>query len=78
MRLVDREATPLLSRGWCVQERLLAARVAYFGAEKVFWECCHYVVKESSPPKQWMKDLVSENAPWASQKARFQELCNRA
>lgn len=76
VRLVDRDATPLLSRGWCVQERLLSARVVYFGAEEVFWECCHHVVKESSPPKKWMKDLVSENAPWVSQKARFQELCN--
>lgn len=75
VKLVDRDATPLLSRGWCVQERLLSARVVYFGAEEVFWECCHHVVKESSPPKRWMKDLVSENAPWVSQKARFQELC---
>ncbi|KAK3392389.1 heterokaryon incompatibility protein-domain-containing protein [Sordaria brevicollis] len=76
VRLVDRDTTPLLARGWCVQERLLSARVVYFGADEVFWECCRHVVKESSPPKRWMKDLVSENAPWVSQKARFQELCN--
>lgn len=30
---------PLLSRGWVLQERLLAPRVLYFGREQVFWEC---------------------------------------
>ncbi|KAI0884128.1 HET-domain-containing protein [Annulohypoxylon maeteangense] len=30
---------PLVSRGWCMQERLLASRLLHFGKEQVFWEC---------------------------------------
>ncbi|KAI2620888.1 HET-domain-containing protein [Hypomontagnella submonticulosa] len=30
---------PLNSRGWCMQERLLAPRLLHFGKEQMFWEC---------------------------------------
>ncbi|KAI0378548.1 HET-domain-containing protein [Hypomontagnella monticulosa] len=30
---------PLNSRGWCMQERLLAPRLLHFGQEQMFWEC---------------------------------------
>ncbi|KAI1390602.1 HET-domain-containing protein [Hypoxylon trugodes] len=30
---------PLTTRGWCMQERLLAPRLLHFGKEQIFWEC---------------------------------------
>ncbi|KAI1086610.1 HET-domain-containing protein [Rostrohypoxylon terebratum] len=33
------EACPLVTRGWCMQERLLAPRILHFGREQLFWEC---------------------------------------
>ncbi|KUJ18981.1 HET-domain-containing protein, partial [Mollisia scopiformis] len=30
---------PLLSRAWCLQERLLATRLIHFSREELFWEC---------------------------------------
>ncbi|KAL7622708.1 hypothetical protein AAE478_006386 [Parahypoxylon ruwenzoriense] len=30
---------PLVRRGWCMQERLLAPRILHFGKEQMFWEC---------------------------------------
>lgn len=30
---------PLLSRGWCLQERLLSPRVLHYAAEDLVWEC---------------------------------------
>ncbi|KAI1098272.1 HET-domain-containing protein [Jackrogersella minutella] len=30
---------PLVNRGWCMQERLLAPRLLHFGKEQMFWEC---------------------------------------
>lgn len=32
-------ASTLCTRGWIVQERLLAPRVVHFGKEQIFWEC---------------------------------------
>ena len=34
-----RQLTPLGSRGWVLQERVLSPRVLYFGPKQVFWEC---------------------------------------
>ncbi|OCK75987.1 HET-domain-containing protein [Lepidopterella palustris CBS 459.81] len=34
-----RQLTPLGSRGWVLQERILSPRVLHFGAKQVFWEC---------------------------------------
>ncbi|KAI1371390.1 HET-domain-containing protein [Hypoxylon crocopeplum] len=33
------EACPLVGRGWCMQERLLANPILHFGKEQMFWEC---------------------------------------
>ncbi|OTA99437.1 hypothetical protein M426DRAFT_29012, partial [Hypoxylon sp. CI-4A] len=33
------QACSLVSRGWCMQERLLAPRLLHFGKEQIFWEC---------------------------------------
>lgn len=40
---------PLLRRGWVLQERLLTSRILYFGADRLFWECCHHTLSESWP-----------------------------
>jgi hypothetical protein len=40
---------PLLKRAWVLQERLLSARVLYFGREQVFWECCETNCCETQP-----------------------------
>ncbi|KAK3897632.1 heterokaryon incompatibility protein-domain-containing protein [Staphylotrichum tortipilum] len=32
---------PVLKRGWIYQERLLSARVLYFGRHELLWECAH-------------------------------------
>ena len=40
---------PLLSRGWVVQERLLAPRVLHFGEFQAFWECHEDVYCEAYP-----------------------------
>lgn len=34
-----RPHTPLLSRGWVYQERLLSPRLLHFGEQELFWEC---------------------------------------
>jgi hypothetical protein len=40
---------PLLTRGWVVQERLLAPRVLHFGETQIFWECNEITCSESYP-----------------------------
>lgn len=43
------ECSPLLSRGWVFQERLLSARVLHFARQQVFWECDALTACESYP-----------------------------
>lgn len=38
-RAPDERRFPLLSRAWCLQERLLATRILHFTQEEMFWEC---------------------------------------
>ncbi|KAI0188503.1 heterokaryon incompatibility protein-domain-containing protein [Xylaria flabelliformis] len=33
------ENSPLVSRGWCLQERFLAPRTLHFAKSQIFWEC---------------------------------------
>lgn len=47
--LRDFAKQPLLSRGWVLQERLLAPRVLYFGRGQVFWECKFAACCETRP-----------------------------
>ncbi|KUJ21590.1 uncharacterized protein LY89DRAFT_378289 [Mollisia scopiformis] len=35
----DVDETPLMLRGWVVQERVLSHRILYLGKRQVFWEC---------------------------------------
>ncbi|KAL2067486.1 hypothetical protein VTL71DRAFT_1911 [Oculimacula yallundae] len=45
--LVDR--SPLLSRAWVYQERLLAQRIVHFGRKQIAWECQELTACESLP-----------------------------
>jgi hypothetical protein len=41
----EEQRSPILSRGWVLQERLLSPRVLYFGKYRIYWECnehCRY------------------------------------
>lgn len=42
---------PLLTRGWVVQERILAPRTLHFSRHQVFWECSHVVACEAYPER---------------------------
>ena len=43
------EGTPLLGRGWVLQEILLSPRTLYFGNEQVFWGCREHLACETHP-----------------------------
>lgn len=40
------EGCPLTTRGWCMQERLLAPTLLHIGKERMFWECLKNFVSE--------------------------------
>jgi hypothetical protein len=46
-RFVHGSDSPLLERGWVVQEQLLSRRVVYFGHDEVHFECREKVYRES-------------------------------
>jgi hypothetical protein len=41
--------SPVFSRGWILQERILAPRVLHFAAESLVWECCEGRATRFSP-----------------------------
>jgi hypothetical protein len=41
--------SPLLNRGWVLQEHYLSRRFLHFGARQVFWECRHLYASEEYP-----------------------------
>ncbi|PMD43135.1 HET-domain-containing protein [Hyaloscypha variabilis F] len=54
------EESPLVSRGWVMQERMLAPRTLHFGATQFFWECAEIRACESFP-----NGLPSIKSKWA-------------
>lgn len=40
---------PITKRAWVLQEESLAARILYFGAEMLYWECLAVTASESEP-----------------------------
>ncbi|KAK3402947.1 heterokaryon incompatibility protein-domain-containing protein [Sordaria brevicollis] len=44
---ISLQTSPLLSRAWVFQERFLAPRILYFGAEQLYWECRCRTLSES-------------------------------
>jgi hypothetical protein len=43
---LDGRGSPLSSRGWVLQERLLSPRTLHYGKEQMFWECCTCKISE--------------------------------
>ncbi|KAK7903373.1 hypothetical protein LTR67_001392 [Exophiala xenobiotica] len=43
---------PLTTRGWVLQEEILAPRTVYFGARQVLWECSGFRACETYPTMQ--------------------------
>jgi hypothetical protein len=43
------EKTPLSTRGWILQERVLAPRTIYFTQNQIYWECLHHIRCEADP-----------------------------
>jgi hypothetical protein len=41
--------SPLLARGWVLQELTLAPRTLYFGRDRLFWQCSTQKASEDSP-----------------------------
>jgi len=41
--------SPLDTRGWVCQERLLASRILHFGSDQLYWECYECLACESDP-----------------------------
>lgn len=63
---------PLLRRGWVLQERLLTSRILYFGADRLFWECCRHTLSESWPIK---RTNSTDSSYRFSSKGKFRALC---
>jgi hypothetical protein len=51
-------AGPLLSRGWVLQERIMAKRMLHFGQQQLYWECNEHDCCEIYPsgvPELWTR-----------------------
>ena len=57
------ESTPLQSRGWVFQERLLARRNLHFCRDQLVWECKELYASETYP--EGMKDNIY-GTPWTT------------
>ncbi|KAL8918717.1 MAG: hypothetical protein Q9208_007188 [Pyrenodesmia sp. 3 TL-2023] len=62
------EPTPLLKRGWVLQERFLSPRTLYYGPWEILWECGARVASETEPESTVM--LGSDGAL----KGRFRDM----
>lgn len=45
----DKSASPLITRAWVLQERLLSPRKVFLGPEQVHWECLECGANEKDP-----------------------------
>ena len=53
--------TTINSRGWVLQERVLAPRVLHFGFDQLLWECCDLAAAEEFPsgiPGEFLGDYA--------------------
>lgn len=70
------DETPLMRRGWVVQERILAPRILHFGQGQILWECCSLRACETFPrglpgntsfkPSMETKSLETEMIPFTT------------
>ncbi|RYP24493.1 hypothetical protein DL765_000513 [Monosporascus sp. GIB2] len=61
------ENSPLLSRGWVLQEMMLSTRVVHFAQDQLFWVCRQRVLSEDGSCNKPLKDtsLGLESGPSA-------------
>lgn len=57
---VDGSSSPLSSRGWVLQERILSPRTLHYGREQMIWECRTSISTESRTSE------VEQNWPYGS------------
>jgi hypothetical protein len=64
-RYVDK--SPLNTRAWVLQERLLSRRIIHFGSGMIYWECCRRSASELVPQgwvyKQYPEDFKDHYYP---------------
>ncbi|KAF4977473.1 hypothetical protein FDECE_18351 [Fusarium decemcellulare] len=54
----DVSHSPLLERGWAIQERLLSKKIVHFGRNLVLWECLDLQEDEVSPIEESSQYLI--------------------
>lgn len=54
---------PLTTRGWVLQEEVLAPRTIYFGARQVLWNCLPFRACETYPTLQPKRSVIGEVSP---------------
>ena len=59
--------TPLSSRGWVTQERILSPRILYFTDIEVLWECDQCIASETFP------DILHEDPNWPVASSKLPE-----
>jgi len=65
--------SPLNSRGWVFQERLLASRVLHFCPREVLWECCETTLSESFPRVSLEDDVDPDTENRTLKQLRFRD-----
>ncbi|KAK0654005.1 heterokaryon incompatibility protein-domain-containing protein [Cercophora samala] len=75
--------TPLDSRGWVLQEKLLSPRILYYGAQQLYWECrqtsvrqdgkYHYIQQDAVRHAMW-KERMDIFAPFQSVYPNFNRI----
>ena len=53
--------SPLLRRGWVVQEHFLSPRMVHFSEEQLFWECHDKIACEIHPTTSFQDDDIYES-----------------
>ncbi|CAF9927214.1 hypothetical protein IMSHALPRED_007166 [Imshaugia aleurites] len=72
----DVDNSPLSTRGWGLQERVLASRIVHFTKRQMIWECAETKYFEASVISD--EHISSENSRMGYNKATAQDLINRA
>ena len=52
---------PLDQRGWILQERLLSARILYFGCQQMYWECAESTLRQDGKHCDVLTDGLRED-----------------
>ncbi|KAF4635923.1 hypothetical protein G7Y89_g2174 [Cudoniella acicularis] len=70
MRANAKNAT-ILSRGWCVQELMLAPRILHFSRGHTVWECSTLLAEDSAPTHQM---VLADGYNFPSRKFKYMDV----